>query len=224
MANLFGKNIEERAMAMISLAHPDFRYELFQEAQEAGFIDRNRTLSESLFGIYPIRMEETRVYDGQPVTYRPAKPVDDRLIQEHFYNMDEKDAQARFFGTRKSFFREDMQDMFEVDYIKNLTIVAVTGEIGFEKIIGIGEYALEQGTVAEVAFSVSKEWQGKGIASVILEKVTEAALENGFTSLIAYTQPTNVGMIKLFEKLPYNVETILEDNALVLRCNFEVAL
>ena len=59
---------------------------------------------------------------------------------------------------------------------------------------------------------------------MILEKVTEAALENGFTSLIAYTQPTNVGMIKLFEKLPYNVETILEDNALVLRCNFEVAL
>ena len=224
MVNLFGKNIEERAMAMISLAHPDFRHELFHEAQEAGCIDRNRTLSESLFGIYPARMEETRVYDDQPVTFRPAKPVDDRLIQEHFYTMDQKDVQARFFGTRKSFFREDMEEMVQVDYIKNLTIVAVTGEIGFEKLIGLGAYALEQGTVAEVAFSVSKKWQGKGIAGIILEKITEAARENGFTSLIAYTQPTNLSMIKLFEKLPYKVETILEESALVLKCNFEVAL
>jgi len=46
-------------------------------------------------------MEETRVYDGQRVMFRPAKPVDDRLIQEHFYNMDEmdeKDVQTRFFS------------------------------------------------------------------------------------------------------------------------------
>jgi len=220
MVNLFGKNIEERAMAMISLAHPDFRDELFHAAQEAGLIDRNRTLNESLFGVYPARMEETRVYDGQEVTFRPAKPVDDRLIQEHFYEMDEKDVQARFFGMRRSFFREDVEDIFQLDYIKNLSIFAVTGEVGFEKIIGLGMYALEQGTVAEVAFSVSKEWQGKGIASVLLEKIAEAAHENGISGLVAYTLPTNEGMIKLFKKLPYKVETTFENGTLVLRCNF----
>ena len=79
-------------MAKISLAHPDFRDELFHKAQEAGWIDRNRTLNESLFGIYPVRMEETRIYDGQRVIFRPAKPGDDRLIQEHFYSMDEAEA------------------------------------------------------------------------------------------------------------------------------------
>ncbi|MBW2707564.1 MAG: GNAT family N-acetyltransferase, partial [Deltaproteobacteria bacterium] len=202
MVNLLGKNIEERAMAMISLAHPDFRNELFNSAQAAGLIDRNRTLSESLFGIYPARMEETREFNGQKVTFRPAKPVDDRLIQEHFYRMDEKDVQARFFGTRRSFFREDMEGMVQVDYINNLSIVAVTGEVGFENIIGLGEYILEQGTVAEVAFSVSKEWQGQGIAGVLLGKITEAAREKGFTELVAYTLPTNIGMIRLFKKLP----------------------
>jgi len=89
MVNLLGKNIEERAMALISLAHPDFRDELFHDAKQAGLIDRNRTLRDSLFGVYPARMAETRVYDGQTVMFRPAKPVDDRLIQEHFYDMDE---------------------------------------------------------------------------------------------------------------------------------------
>jgi acyl-CoA hydrolase len=221
VVNLFGKNIQERAMAMISLAHPDFREELFHEAQESGLIDRNRTLNESLFGVYPARIEETREYDGQRVTFRPAKTVDERLIQEHFYNMDDEDVKSRFFGIRKSFYREDMEDMAQVDYIKNLSIVAVTGELGFEKLVALGMYALDQGTVAEVAFSVSKEWQDKGIASVLLEKLTEAALENGITSLVAYTFATNEGMIKLFNKLPYNVETSLKDGALVLTCNFE---
>ena len=101
--------------------------------------------------------------------------------------MEEKDVQARFFGARRSFFREDMEGMVQVDYINNLSLVAVTGEVGFEKIIGLGVYALAHGAVAEVAFSVSREWQGKGIASVLLEKITEAAREKGFTELFAYT-------------------------------------
>ena len=175
-----------------------------------------------MFGVYPARIEETRVYDGQRVTYRPAKAVDERLVQEHFYNMDDEDVKSRFFGIRRSFYREDMEGMAQVDYIKNLSIVAVTGELGFEKLIALGMYALEQGTTAEVAFSVSKEWKGKGVASVLLEKLTEAARENGITSLMAYTHPTNEGMIKLFNKLPYHVETTLKDGALVLTCNLEV--
>jgi RimJ/RimL family protein N-acetyltransferase len=218
--NLFGKNVQERAMAMISLAHPDFRDELFQQAQEDGLIDRSRTLNESIFGVYPARMEETRKYNGEAVTFRPAKPVDDRMIQEHFYAMDEEDVKSRFFGLKKSFFREDMEGMFQVDYINCFSMVAVTGELGFEKIIALGMYALEQGTTAEVAFSVSGEWQGKGLATVILEKIVEAARENGMTRLVAYTNPTNRGMIKLFYKLPYKIETNLKGNMVVLACNF----
>ena len=221
MVNLWGKNIEERAMAMISLAHPDFRDELFDQSKEAGLIGRNRTLSESLFGVYPARMEESREIDGQKVTFRPTKPVDDRLIQEHFYRMDGKDVQARFFGARRSFFREDMEGMVLVDYINNLSVVAVTGEVGFEKIVGLGVYARVQGAVAEVAFSVLKEWQAKGIANVLLGKITEAAREKGFTDLVAYTKSSNIGMIKLFKKLPYHTDTIIEDGTLVLKCNFE---
>ena len=72
-----------------------------------------------------------------------------------------------------------------------------------------------------MAFSVSKEWQGQGIAGVLLEKITEAAREKGFTELVAYTLPTNIGMIRLFKKLPYKTETIFEDGMVVLKCKFE---
>jgi hypothetical protein len=56
---------------------------------------------------------------------------------------------------------------------------------------------------------------------VLLEKIAEAACETGITSLVAHMLATNIGMIKLFKKLPYKVETTLEEVTLTLRCNFE---
>ncbi|MDJ0811113.1 MAG: GNAT family N-acetyltransferase, partial [Desulfobacterales bacterium] len=218
VVNLLGKNMEERAMAIISLAHPDHREVLFNQAKEEGLIDRRRTLKESLFGIYPQRMEESRIYDGRKVVYRPAKPSDNRMIQEHFYQMDVRDVEMRFFNLRRHFYRDEMEDMSQVDYVKNLSIVAVTGEIGFERIVGLGGYFLEHGTTAELAFSVAKDWQGRGIGSVILKKLAEAARENGISTLIAYTLPNNRGMIKMFKKLPYETQTTFDGDTLVLTC------
>jgi len=41
MVNLKGKSVPERAKAMISLAHPDFREELERDAREHGLIPRS---------------------------------------------------------------------------------------------------------------------------------------------------------------------------------------
>jgi len=220
--NLFGKNLQERATGMISLAHPKFRQELFEQARELGLITKGRKLSESLTSIYPAHLEEVRKYDDQTVKFRPAKPVDDRRIQEHFYTLDKKDVIARFFYEKTSFLRDDVEQMFETDYIKNLTILALTGEFGFGAVIGIGAYMLEpRKNIAEVAFSVTRKWQGKGIASVILNKLAQAAVSNGISGLVAYTSPENKGMIHLFKQLPYKVHSTMDDGMVILNCRFE---
>jgi GNAT superfamily N-acetyltransferase len=166
-------------------------------------------------------MEETRQYDGRRVVYRPAKPTDSRMIQEHFYQMDDQDVEKRFFSLRRHFYRDEMEDMAQVDYVKNFSIVAVTGEIGFERIVGLGGYFRESATAAEVAFSVTKDWQGKGVGSVILLKLADAARENGITTLTAYTLQNNRGMLKLFKKLPYATRSAFEDEAIVLTCDLK---
>ncbi len=56
--NLFGKNVQERAMAMISIAHPDFRERLFEQGRHMGLIGQERKLYESQFGVYPAWLEE----------------------------------------------------------------------------------------------------------------------------------------------------------------------
>ena len=219
--NLFGKNVQERAMAMISVAHPDFRERLFEQARREGLIGQERKLYESQFGVYPAWLEEVLTIAGQKVTLRPVKTVDDRLIQDHFYEMEEKDVAKRFFGRRHHFYWDEMKDMFIVDYTRNCSIVAYLGEEGYGRIIGIGGYFLEGSGAGEVAYSVAKDWQGKGIAVRLQQKVVDAALANGLTGLDALVLKENFSMLALFKKLPYQVRTSYEDGILTLKCRFD---
>jgi GNAT superfamily N-acetyltransferase len=192
------------------------------EAKKMELLGAERTLSESAYGIYPIKLEETREISGGLITIRPAKPVDERRIQEHFYNQDKDDIYSRFFQARTRFVRDDVERMFQIDYIKNLTLLAVVGEFGFGKVVAVVEYLLDQAkNIAEVAFSVSKNWQGKGLGKILMRKLCETARENGISGLTAYTMPGNQGMIKLFKSLPYKVSTVYDGEVIELTCMFD---
>ncbi|MFH1974532.1 MAG: GNAT family N-acetyltransferase [Pseudomonadota bacterium] len=220
--NLFGKSIQERATALISIAHPDFREQLFHSAKKLGLLGEERTLKESIHGVYPAKLEETFVIDDESVTVRPAKPVDVRRIQEHFYGLDKNDIASRFFHEKTRFVSDEIGKVSQIDYIKDLTMVAIVGEFGFGKIIAVGEYLLDPGkNIAEVAFSVSSDYKGKGLGRILIRKLSETARENGIGGLCAYTSPGNQGMIKLFKSLPYKIRTTFEEDMVVLICRFD---
>jgi acyl-CoA hydrolase/RimJ/RimL family protein N-acetyltransferase len=221
VVNLFGKNVQERAMAMISLAHPTFRDGLFNRAREMGLIGRERKIDESILGVYPAWLEETCEIDGQRITFRPAKATDSRAIQEHFYGMDKEDVSRRFFGLRLHFYWDEMKDMFMMDYRNRFSVIAYLGEEGLGKVIGMGMYGAEPGKeMAEVAYSLDSQWRGRGIAVRLQEKIVEAARHNGFAGLNAMTFSDNRTMIKLFKKLPYRVSTRYEEGDLLLEARF----
>lgn len=221
VVNLFGKTLQERALALISIAHPDFRDELFSKAKKLDLIDVERKFKQATKGVYPVRYEQTIEINGIPITFRPAKPVDQRSVQEHYYTMNRGDIVSRFFHEKKSFVHDQIETTYEIDYINDLTIVATIGELGFEKIIAVGEYF--RNTIinmAEIAFSVSREYQSMGIAQILQAKLAMAAKDNGIKGLIAYTSPQNKGMIRLFNKLPYSISSEKDDDMIILNCLF----
>jgi acyl-CoA hydrolase/GNAT superfamily N-acetyltransferase len=221
VVNLFGKSTQERALAMISIAHPDFREELLHKAKNLGMVGLERSLGESVRGIYPVKLEEYIKIDGQMILFRPAKTVDERRIQEHFYQLDRADVISRFFHDKIHFIRDDVEGMFQIDYIRNMTIIGVVGESGFARVVAVGSYYLDPTlNMAEVAFSVRKEYQGKGMGRILIRKLAEAARENGISGLLAITAPDNTKMIKLFNSLPYKVRSKLGDE-LHLTCRFD---
>jgi acyl-CoA hydrolase/RimJ/RimL family protein N-acetyltransferase len=220
--NMAGKSLQERAVGMISVAHPAFREELFAQAKGMGLIGPERTLGEAVHGVYPVKLEEVITVDGEEVTIRPAKPVDDRRIQEHYYGLDKEDVFSRFRHEKTCFSRSDIDVRSCVDYIKVLTILAIVGEFGFGRVVAIGECMLiEKINMAEVAFSVNKRYQNKGIARRILRKLAEAAREQGFFGLMAYTSPNNQAMIRMFKSLPYKVKSAFDGEGVTLTCRFD---
>jgi len=220
--NLFGKSLQERAMAMITIAHPDYREELFEAAKEQGLLGSERTLGEAVKAVYPVKLEETIEIDGEMVTIRPAKPVDERRIQEHYYNLPKEDVVSRFFGQKTIFARKDVETRSQIDYVNSLTLVAIVGEFGFGRIVAVGEsMRLRDTSMAEVAFSVSPDFQGKGLGKMFLSKLAIAARESGIAGLVAYTFPSNQAMINLFKTLPYKVKKRLEEGELHLSCRFD---
>ena len=220
--NLFGKSLQERVIAMITIAHPDFREELFEAAKKRGLIGVERSLGEAVKAVYPVRLEETIDVNGEEITIRPAKPVDERRIQEHYYSLPKEDVVSRFFGQKTIFARKDVEIRSQIDYVNSLTLVAVVGEFGFGQIVGVAEsMRLKTINMAEVAFSISPEYQGKGLGKLFLHKLASAARESGIAGLIAYTFPSNQAMINLFRTMPYKVKKQLEDGELVLTCRFD---
>jgi acyl-CoA hydrolase/L-amino acid N-acyltransferase YncA len=219
--NLFGKSLQERVIAMISIAHPNFREALLEDAKKLGFIDTERTLGEASRAVYPVRLEETLELNGQKVTIRPSKPVDERRIQEHYYTLPKEDVLTRFFCQKTIFARAEMEIRSNVNYVNDLTLVAVVGEFGFGRIVAVAEsMKVAHENMAEVAFSVSEDFQGKGLGTLFLKKLAAAARENGIAGLIAYTISSNKAMINLFKTLPYKVTTLYEDGELLLSCRF----
>lgn len=222
VVNLFGKSLQERAMAMIEIAHPDFRQQLFDAAKERGLIGSDRSLGEAVRGVYPVWLEEVFETEGISVTIRPSKPVDERRIQEHYYGLEKEDVLSRFFHEKTIFGRSETEQRSKTDYVKDLAILALVGEFGFGRVIAVGESMyLPESNTCEVAFSVNRNYQGKGIARRIMAKLAKAARENGIAGLMAYTDPQNKKMINLFKTLPYPVKGQYGPEGLKLECWFD---
>jgi acyl-CoA hydrolase/RimJ/RimL family protein N-acetyltransferase len=222
VVNLFGKSLQERVMAMISIAHPDFRDELFHAAKQAGMVGPQRSLGEAAKAVYPVNLEESIQVGEQVVTIRPAKPVDERRIREHYYNLDKNDVFRRFFHEKTSFSASDAESKSQIDYIKDMTLIGVVGESGFDRVVAVGEYLLlVESNMAEVAFTVARDFQGKGLGKIFLRKLADAAREHGIAGLTAYTAPHNQAMIQLFRSLPYKIRTNYDGTALSLSCRFD---
>jgi RimJ/RimL family protein N-acetyltransferase len=127
------------------------------------------------------------------------------------------------FSTRRpAFERWEVEEKSQIDYIKDMTLIGVVGESGFDRVVAVGEYLLlmEQ-NMAEVAFSVSKDFQGRGLGKIFLRKLAQAAREHGISGLVAYTSPQNKAMVALFNTLPYRVKTTYDGETLSLSCRFD---
>lgn len=223
IAFLHGKTIRERALALTSIAHPRFRERLLDEAKEFHYVYSDQILPPIYEPLYPGQWETSRTFPGNlQIFFRPIKPTDERALQEFFYSLPGQDVYYRFLSAMKVFPHRNTQSMCNIDYEHEMAIVAVTGEIGNETIIGLGRYILDQKTnLAEVDFTVRNEWQRHGIGSFLLQCLCDIARSKGITGFTAYVLATNKRMLSVFYKAGYAVHNQLRDNVYEIVFRFD---
>lgn len=212
VADLWGKSVRERAMALIQIAHPKFREQLLEEAKRAHLVYQDQILLPE--ARYPREWERIEAAkDGTSVYLRAVKPTDEAMMKELFYTCSEQSLYERNFQVVKAMPHEKLQRVVNVDYENEVSVVARMREGGHERIVGVASYSLNRATnTADVAFLVHDEYQARGVGTLLLQHLLRIARSKGVAGFTADVLAHNHAMLKVFHKTGCEMKSSLEEN------------
>ncbi|MCG2759940.1 MAG: GNAT family N-acetyltransferase [Candidatus Delongbacteria bacterium] len=202
IAELQGKSIYQRVIELVQIAHPKFREELIETAKKRHYIfsDQLAPIQDDLLFLESYKYS-FKLKSGKTVDFRPLLPSDEFAYRNFFYSLQEKTIYLRFFYKMKIFSHEVVQKQWaSIDYRKNMSVIGLVQKGGHQEIIAIASYAMEEPERAEVAFVVHEDYQGKGVASFLLDILEKIAKENNYKGFSATVLRENPTMIHIFKK------------------------
>ncbi len=208
-AYLHGKNIRERAMSLIAIAHPKFRSWLIEEAKKLSLIYKDQAFFPGKKGEYPEHLETHRTTKaGVGVFLRPVKISDESILKDFFYALSDKSLYQRFLTIRRHMPHEELQKHFVViDYTREMIILAVKRYLGHEVIAGVAQYCIDESALsAETSIVVRDDFQKKGIGFELLSYLVYVAQKQGLHIFQANVMPGNQAVLRLIEKLGLRTE------------------
>jgi RimJ/RimL family protein N-acetyltransferase len=211
IAYLFGKSIGQRATALIELAHPKFRPELFAQARALGYVGEDQALHN--LGAYPVEDELTvNLKDGRTVMLRPAMSSDAHGIRELFHHLSEEDVYTRFFRNVRGLSDLEVQRLCNVNYETEVAFVATTGAREEARIVAQSCYFINTETkLADTAYMVHPEWQGSGLGSALQSCMIAHAKRRGLRGFEADVLVGNARMLHLARSGATHVESHTDD-------------
>jgi acetyl coenzyme A synthetase (ADP forming)-like protein len=147
---------------------------------------------------YPTERGGTVVLrDGSTVTVRPVRADDESALAKFFMSLSLESRVLRFFaavGNADSLARS----MVDVDYRRRYGIVALAGEDS--QIVGHAMYVAEAPRKAELALAIADAYQGRGLGTILLGELAEAAAGAGIDVLEAIVKPENHRMLSMLRE------------------------
>lgn len=157
---------------------------------------------------YPVRyVTAWALPDGTEILFRPIKPEDEPLEHEMLGTLSEDTMRARFFQEIKSISHEMLVRFCNIDYDRELAIVAEVKVGEKRRIAAIGRLIMDSGCKSgEYAVLVHDDYQGKGLGYKLGDIFIGIANDRGLEEIYGYVQRTNSRMIRVFKKLGFTME------------------
>jgi acyl-CoA synthetase (NDP forming)/GNAT superfamily N-acetyltransferase len=145
--------------------------------------------AESDSGVYAL------LIDGTTVLIRPARPSDEEAVRQMHARMSPENIYLRFFSMSKlSSVREARRVTRPAD-ADHCALLAWLGD----RLVGVASYEPdEQPGVAEIAFAVTDDMHGHGVATLLLDHLVSIARLRGVHAFTAHTLASNSAMLRVF--------------------------
>jgi acyl-CoA hydrolase/GNAT superfamily N-acetyltransferase len=223
VAYLHGKSIQERALALMSIAHPKFREQLLMDAIKAKYVRPDLADFSNKIVVGPKDIRTAFLLDdGTQLTVRAVHPTDEPRVRELFYGLSQTSLYTRFMSRMKWVPRKQVQEFVYIDHRNEVSIVATIPEADGEDIIAMGGYYLDPHTNhAEIAFVVHDKWQHRHIGSFLLKHLVNIARRNGIAGFTAEVLAENKAMQMVFNTSGLKVQSHLSQGVYSYQLDFE---
>ena len=159
---------------------------------------------------YPTRLVMNwTLADGTEVLLRPIKPEDEPLKFELLTSVSEDTLKGRFFQKINNVTHEMLLRLCNIDYDREIAIVAEIKKDQKKKLIGTGTLIIDPNfETGEFAILVHDDFQGKGLGYKLLDTIIGIAQEKGLERFFGLVLSGNKKMINLTRKLGFTVEDL----------------
>lgn len=141
-----------------------------------------------------------RLRDGRSIAIRALRPDDETQMLAAVSRISPQSSYRRFFGPKKGFSESEKAFFLNVNFTDHVALVATIEQGGRTEIIGGARYVVAGPRIAEVAFTVLDEFQGKGVGSALLRHLILLARRASLKQLVADVLPENSAMINVLKK------------------------
>jgi GNAT superfamily N-acetyltransferase/nucleotide-binding universal stress UspA family protein len=137
--------------------------------------------------------------DGSRVAIRPIEPGDRGMVAASFERLSPESRYRRFFAPMPELSGRQLDYLTRVDHHDHEALIAIDADggegVAVARFVRVGE------GVAEPAIAVIDEWQGRGVAAALLDRLVERAREEGIERFAALVMADNARALRALEGL-----------------------
>ncbi len=161
-----------------------------------------------------------KLNNGEDIYIRLLTPEDRLAVEEGFKKLSEETKRLRFLQSHESLSSKELDYLTNIDNLNHVAFCAYKNEHNKDIGIGIVRYirSIKNPATAEIAITITDEYQGKVIGKQLIKAITKHALKNGVTKFAANAFYFNDKILNIIEKTPYKI-TGSEDGILQIEIN-----